>query len=315
MKKNLRKFLKSIIDYLNRRYRLGYINSKKYMDGIDGWLSNPFPKSNYGVEYPYEVTVFAELLDVLLDKYDISMIQNNRLGYRNYFEKGYATRFLLYYNFPSDCFPMLSWIKNYYLTNRNIGVSFDVGANAGIVSCFLGIYSKYVYAFEPTKKMIKKIYANLDLNNISNVKVENCGCSDIEGYELFHDYGCENSGHNSFIEQKNDIEIDSYECKMITLDGYCEENNILTIDILKVDAEGYEPKILKGCQRLLKERRVRCILFEISPEVNQDWDEEHDMVLALKEMGYEFYDMNNQKIMGESLLEIDIHQDVAAILA
>jgi FkbM family methyltransferase len=40
--------------------------------------------------------------------------------------------------------------------------------------------------------------------------------------------------------------------KMITLDSYINKNNIKKIDILKLDTQGYEDKIIKGCQNSLK---------------------------------------------------------------
>lgn len=40
--------------------------------------------------------------------------------------------------------------------------------------------------------------------------------------------------------------------KMITLDSYISKNNIKKIDILKLDTQGYEDKIIKGCQNCLK---------------------------------------------------------------
>lgn len=40
-----------------------------------------------------------------------------------------------------------------------------------------------------------------------------------------------------------------------------------TIDLLKLDVEGYEPAVLEGAAQLLRSKRIRAILCEF----NRDW--------------------------------------------
>ena len=48
-----------------------------------------------------------------------------------------------------------------------------------------------------------------------------------------------NTSIESFVETIDDIKIS-------TLDNYCANNKINTIDLLKIDTQGYEDKVLKG---------------------------------------------------------------------
>lgn len=47
------------------------------------------------------------------------------------------------------------------------------------------------------------------------------------------------------------------------LDDYVEINNIDKIDLVKIDTQGYEDKVLKGSQKILKSNKVKIILTEI----------------------------------------------------
>ena len=51
---------------------------------------------------------------------------------------------------------------------------------------------------------------------------------------------------------------------MSPLDDYCAEHGIERIDLLKLDVEGAELEALRGAERLLREARVGCVMFEVS---------------------------------------------------
>ena len=40
--------------------------------------------------------------------------------------------------------------------------------------------------------------------------------------------------------------------KQLTLDGYCEEQRLPRVDLLKIDVEGFEAEVLRGAGRLLE---------------------------------------------------------------
>ena len=51
---------------------------------------------------------------------------------------------------------------------------------------------------------------------------------------------------------------------MTTLDGYCAEQSIGRLDILKTDTQGYDLEVLAGAAGLLDGHRVGLIFMEIS---------------------------------------------------
>jgi FkbM family methyltransferase len=56
-----------------------------------------------------------------------------------------------------------------------------------------------------------------------------------------------------------------------TLDAYCKEQGIQTVDVLKTDTEGYDLEVLKGAEGLLAAQRVGYIYVEVTfiPEDDQ----------------------------------------------
>lgn len=47
------------------------------------------------------------------------------------------------------------------------------------------------------------------------------------------------------------------------LDNFCLEHHIPHIDLLKVDSQGYELRILQGAGAMLEEHRIHCLLLEV----------------------------------------------------
>jgi hypothetical protein len=57
---------------------------------------------------------------------------------------------------------------------------------------------------------------------------------------------------------------DATEVKTGTLDAEAERLGLERVDLIKIDVEGHEPKVLAGAQRLLRERRIGAVLCEFN---------------------------------------------------
>ena len=62
---------------------------------------------------------------------------------------------------------------------------------------------------------------------------------------------------------KNKFTIYKEEVKVDTIDNYMNKNKIDRIDIIKIDTQGYEPKILDGAINSLKSKKINSIILEI----------------------------------------------------
>lgn len=52
------------------------------------------------------------------------------------------------------------------------------------------------------------------------------------------------------------------EVQIMSLDDFADQYRLATIDVLKIDTEGYEPLVFRGAQRLISEHRIRLFIFE-----------------------------------------------------
>lgn len=155
-----------------------------------------------------------------------------------------------------------------YLDKKTAPIVIDVGANQGDFSKLVleVCQSARVYAFEPHPLT----YAQLE-NNLRGFSVQtiNAGCGDKTHVMEIFDYS-ENDGsrHASLyydvIADKAMQEIVRHEASIVRLDDYLSDQKIGEVELLKVDAEGYEFNVLRGVENHIERGLVRAILFEFS---------------------------------------------------
>jgi FkbM family methyltransferase len=176
-------------------------------------------------------------------------------------------------------------LTNYYrkkiidglnLINFEPKIIFDIGAHIGEVSEFFlkNFYNtKKIYCFEPQKEFFF-LLKNKFKNN-SKVICVNKACSDKISESTFNigfhkrSSTLEENNSNSFYYKMKSIFIfgkikdflhRKIILKTITLDSFLKKKKLL-IDLLKLDVEGSELKVLKGCQKNIK--NIKVILIEI----------------------------------------------------
>ncbi len=160
-----------------------------------------------------------------------------------------------------------SWLKN-HLEYKERPVVLDMGAN-------VGSYSKRVLeinqeatilAFEPHPATFKEL-----ISNITSEKFQafNVGVGDAEGFFNLYDYDSNDGSQHASLYQ--DVITDlhrgvtvSHSVEVITLDTFLAEKNIDQIDLLKIDTEGNEYKVLQGVRALLHSNKVKAIHFEFN---------------------------------------------------
>jgi FkbM family methyltransferase len=73
---------------------------------------------------------------------------------------------------------------------------------------------------------------------------------------------CEESTWNRIVDRGDGGQQQAV--AMTRLDAFCEQQGVAAIDLLKIDAEGYELPILQGAAGLLGNRRVGAVYCEVN---------------------------------------------------
>jgi FkbM family methyltransferase len=148
------------------------------------------------------------------------------------------------------------------IRNQNDIVLFDIGANLGqtIQKMKLEFPVSKIYAFEPSRSCYGILKKNLD---IENVLVFNNAVGSKSGKIKFNEYSW--SALSSILKRSFGSAqiIDTYDVDLITVDSFCELNNISKIDFLKTDTEGFELEVLKGATEMFKKNKIQFVYLEV----------------------------------------------------
>jgi FkbM family methyltransferase len=140
------------------------------------------------------------------------------------------------------------------------GTYVDVGANIGqlvIAAHRAAGASSSITAIEPHPRTASFLRENLRLNGIEDVRVMQAAAGDRFGWTSFTDY--RDDDQNSVVEKGSASE--HILVPIVRLDAFLAGQSI---DLVKIDVEGYEKYVLDGLDSALD--RVSHIYFEVSDE-------------------------------------------------
>ena len=139
----------------------------------------------------------------------------------------------------------------------------DVGANAGVytfsAATRIGSSGK-VIAIEPFPACVSYLKETCRVNQLNWVSVYGAAASDHNGKIRLSIQGA--SELNEVIASDATLPSDRYvEVPCLTLDSLIEQEQLEAVHSIKLDAEGHEINVLRGCDRILKTFRP-VILYE-----------------------------------------------------
>ena len=120
-----------------------------------------------------------------------------------------------------------------------------------------------IYAFEPQPSTFEILSKVQHWMNVPSVFLHNVALSNRTGTASI--MRCPAGGESCGLATEGDVTGNQnfINVHVDTLDNFMEQKNISqTIDVLKIDAEGFDPLVLKGAERILGDHRVRLLLFE-----------------------------------------------------
>lgn len=196
-----------------------------------------------------------------------------------------------------------SWEKmSLYLwaeLSKRSEVILDIGANTGIYSLLAKAVNptSKVYAFEPFSNVYSRLIRNIKLNNF-DIKAIKKAVSNKDGLQLIFDM-LQPSIYSATLEKRfyRDVhqvgELKLEQIETISLKTFFEEEELRRVDLVKIDVELHEPKVLEGFGNYL-ERFKPIIILEV---LKDDVGTSIERIIDSKGYSYFYIDDENMKVV------------------
>lgn len=143
----------------------------------------------------------------------------------------------------------------------------NIGANVGLYALAMARLSPYgaVHAFEPAAATYRQLSANVAWNQLrgligAQITCHRLALSDQAGWiELYH-YPSHQQA--SLIAERPDQPAERV--PTLSLDAWCEQQAIMRVDLMLIDVEGAEERVLRGATRLLAGSHPPLIMCELN---------------------------------------------------
>lgn len=192
-----------------------------------------------------------------------------------------------FHDFKNSYIPQIIeeiYIKKVYkpfLAGKKDLIIADWGGNIGLTSFYFKDYAKQVYCVEPSKLHHEAIEELIKFNKIDNIKLCKYGISGKTGTEKF--YHPENV---TMFSMENVMNAKDYEeVEMVDTEEFFKREGIDHIDLLKLDVEGSEGKVIasEGFIKMAPKIKVICGEWHNWAGISKDL-----FMNTFRDLGYEF---------------------------
>lgn len=166
----------------------------------------------------------------------------------------------------------------------------DVGANVGewlaeIVAQKAGS-EFYAIAYEPSQSAFVKLSERFGGNG--RIMLKNCAAADRDGQvEFFEEYDAGKG--SSIVSQFASAGGFKRTVPMVRLDDEIAALGWERVDFLKIDAEGYDMRVMAGAKDLFEQQRIGAVQFEYNRAWQLAGDTLYSAMQFLRHFGYEVY--------------------------
>ena len=164
-------------------------------------------------------------------------------------------------------------------------IIFDVGANTGkwALAAHDASSGAVIHCFELVPETAAEL--EIDVSTLSRIAVHPFGLADSPGKVLVNHFpgNTELSGIQ-VAEIHGEAEV--REAEVDTGDAFCRTEGIRAVDLLKIDVEGYELRVLRGFEGMLARGVIGVIQFEYGKASIWTHDLLRDLYAMLGSFGY-----------------------------
>lgn len=186
----------------------------------------------------------------------------------------------------------LAFLRSQFATRAKKYVVLDIGANVGdYASACLDVNSSIqLHCFEPSQVHFERLRKRMEAYKGCSVVLNSCGLSNTaEQRTLFRD--SEVSGLASLnVRDLSHIGVDAQRIQetvsLKTGDQYMASHDIQSIDMLKIDVEGWEMDVLYGFELAISRKAIHHIQFEFGHAHIERRENFRDFYRFLTSRGY-----------------------------
>jgi FkbM family methyltransferase len=154
----------------------------------------------------------------------------------------------------------------YTLGKIDNAVFWDIGTNIGLYSMLLaksGSNVKRVVCFEPEPRCVGRIKINAVLNGLDNVQIYPMALSDAKGFFNLTVNEAFGVGNHSLMSDTVSEHQTNIKARVEKGDTLIEEYNEPIPNVLKIDVEGAEIKVIDGLSKTLAHDDCKAVLCEV----------------------------------------------------
>lgn len=245
-------------------------------------ISLPFPLTSLQpFDFPYKLGVCEHLFGSQLTQHGICWVQTSagipwKLDLTNP-----VHRWIVYGKYEGPSF--LNWARQFLPPN---GIVIDSGANIGQILLYIAQYIPQgkLLAFEPGEEQADWLEECLEVNPTLPVELIRQGLGSTTAQLYLKNP--EVTGVHGYWSQISETE--GIPVEVVCLQDKLAEHQLETVDLWKLDVEGYEIPALEGAKQLLEKKKIRAIYVEMGTESHQP------IRNYLSEFGYSCYLFDRQ---------------------
>ena len=188
------------------------------------------------------------------------------------------------------------------------GMTFlDVGANLGYYTALaaraVGPNGR-VLAVEPDPDSFGYLEQTIAANAVGNVEAFPVAASDAPAILPLY-ISTDNRGDNRLYA--SDGERPQVEVKARPLDTLLRDNKIDTVDLIKIDVQGYEPKVIAGLRETITASPNLTLLTEFWPQgIDEAGEDANEFLETLRELGLTLHELKPDGSLAELTDDTDL---------
>jgi FkbM family methyltransferase len=169
-------------------------------------------------------------------------------------------------------------------------VIMDIGCNIGatiLPMARLAGETGLVYGFEPDPDTMKNCARNVSLNDLKNIRLHAMALSDLEGTAALRRGEPRNPAANRIVAEAapDDIAVDT-----TTLDSFVESAGLERLNLLKIDVEGHEARVLRGAAKAIRRFQPDMFIEAIDSHLNSSGSSRMELLGMIAGMDYRIAD-------------------------